>query len=191
MGRVKRESGSSTSEANHGVTKLKKSRRITVDSNHEQQQVPEVDDEDEQQQVEEEENEVVLRRSLRSKYLAVKNLLSGGMEDISEADVDVFKSIINQVETLHQKVQKPREQVADAEALLDITSSFVKSVKAQKNDGVTPSDFVTCLFRDFGRQGEVAGSAAGAKNLILWKDIGLAVSHISEKALDVPPCLGL
>ncbi|KNA11680.1 hypothetical protein SOVF_133050 [Spinacia oleracea] len=37
---------------------------------------------------------------------------------------------------------KPYEQVADAEALFDITSGFVKSVKKQKKyDGVTPSEF--------------------------------------------------
>jgi len=27
----------------------------------------------------------------------------GGMEEMSEADLDVFKNIINEVETLHQK----------------------------------------------------------------------------------------
>lgn len=174
MGRVKREPGSSSaSDANTGVRELR-SRRVAIDSGP-----PCSNSNDEQQEeVDEEENEVVVRRSIRSRYLAVKNLLSGGMEDMSEADLDMFKNIINEVEHLHQKVQRPREQVADAEALLDITSSFVKSVKAHKNDGVTPSDFVTCLLRDFGRQGNVASSADGTRSLILWKDIGVAVSQI-------------
>lgn len=71
--------------------------------------------------------------------------------------------------------------MADAEALMDITSSFLKSVKAQKNEGVTPSDFVSCLFRDFGRQGRATSSVDNSSDLVLWKDIGLAVSHIFRK----------
>ncbi|GMH18731.1 hypothetical protein Nepgr_020572 [Nepenthes gracilis] len=97
--------------------------------------------------------DVVERRALRCRYLAVKNLISGEREDITRPDSDKFKSIINEVESMHQKVQAPREQVADAEALLDITNSLVTSVKALKNDGITPSNFVTCLLRDWGQQG--------------------------------------
>ncbi|XP_021845236.1 non-structural maintenance of chromosomes element 4 homolog A isoform X1 [Spinacia oleracea] len=134
---------------------------------------------------EEEEDEVVVRRNLRSKYLAVKNLLSGGA-----ADSDKFKAMIDEVESLHKKVRKPREQVADAEALFDITSSFVKSVKAQKNEGVTPSDFVSCLLKDYGRQGRATSSIDDSGNSIIWKDIGLAVSHIFRKGTGCSTMLG-
>lgn len=82
------------------------------------------------------------------------------------------------MEDLHKLVQKPREQVADAEALLDITNSLVASVKAHGHDGITPSDFVNGLLRDFGRQDGPSTSADGSRNLIAWKDIGVAVSHI-------------
>lgn len=75
-------------------------------------------------------------------------------------------------------MQKPREQVADAEALLDITNSLVASVKAHGHDGITPSDIVNGLLRDFGRQDGPSTSADGSRNLIAWKDIGVAVSHI-------------
>lgn len=188
MARVKKEPGSSSSNGANvaGVRELR-SRRAAIDekeSTEQQQQQPQ------QQQGEEEENEVVLRRNLRFRYLAVKNLLSGEREDLSEADLDRFKTIINEVESLHQKVQKPREQVADAEALLDITSSFLKSVKAQKNDGVTPSDFIACLQRDFGCEHRASSNADGARNLILWKDIGLAVSHIFRKGTGCCTMLG-
>ncbi|XP_021770378.1 non-structural maintenance of chromosomes element 4 homolog A-like [Chenopodium quinoa] len=140
---------------------------------------------------EEEEDEVVVRRNLRFRYLAVKNLLSGGADDLSRPDSDRFKTMIDEVESLHKKVRKPREQVADAEALYDITSSFVKTVRAQKNEGVTPSDFVSCLLRDFGHQGGgAAGSLDGSGNMILWKDIGLAVSHIFRKGTGCCTMLG-
>ncbi|KNA05866.1 hypothetical protein SOVF_186220 isoform B [Spinacia oleracea] len=139
---------------------------------------------------EDEEDEVVVRRNLRSKYLAVKNLLSSGAEDSLRTDSDKFKAMFDEVESLHKKVSKPREQVADAEALFDITSSFVKSVKAQKNEGLTPSDFVSCLLKDYGRQGRATSSADDSGNSIIWKDIGLAVSHIFRKGTGCSTMLG-
>lgn len=124
------------------------------------------------------------RRLLRSRYLAVKSLICDERDDISKADSKKFASIINEVESLHHLVQKPREQVADAEALLDITSTLVTSVKAQKNEGITPSDFVTCILRDFGQQ-VGASSSTGTEdggNSVAWKEIGLAVSHVFGRA---------
>ncbi|KAK6124621.1 hypothetical protein DH2020_041635 [Rehmannia glutinosa] len=95
----------------------------------------------------------VERRVLRSKYLRFKNRISDERDDMSKVDSDKFKSMIEEVDSLHQLVQKPREQVADAEALFDITNTLVSSVKAYNNEGVTPSDFVSCLLRDFGQEG--------------------------------------
>jgi len=77
MRRVKREPGSNSArDSNTGVRELR-SRRIAVDSslpcsasNHDEQQ-------EAGQEVDDEENEVAVRRSIRSRYLAVKNLLSG------------------------------------------------------------------------------------------------------------------
>lgn len=79
-------------------------------------------------------------------------------------------------------VQKPREQVADAEALLDITSTLVSSVKAHGNEGITPSDLVNSLVRDFGRQGGASSSTEDGNNSVSWNDIGLAVSHVFRRA---------
>lgn len=70
-------------------------------------------------------------------------------------------------------VQRPREQVADAEALLDITSTLMSSVKAHCNDGITPFEYVACLIRDFGGQGG---------DSIDWKKIGLEVAHAFKRA---------
>ncbi|KAL8096706.1 non-structural maintenance of chromosomes element 4 homolog A-like [Apium graveolens] len=119
------------------------------------------------------EDGVKRRRVLRSRYLAVKNLISDERDDISRVDSDKFNSIINEVESLHLLVQKPREQVADAEALLNITSTLMTSVKAHCNEGITPSDYVACLVRDFGVEG-------GAS--IDWKKVGLDVPHAFKRA---------
>lgn len=113
---------------------------------------------------------VIERRVLRSRYLAVKTFIDDDGEDLSRADSEKFKSIINEVEILHQLVQKPREQVADAESLLDISNSLLNSVKAHNNEGLSPSDFITCLLRDF-------GSTGSARDTVVWKDVGSAVSH--------------
>ncbi|KAF8403899.1 hypothetical protein HHK36_012005 [Tetracentron sinense] len=123
------------------------------------------------------------RRVIRSRYLAVKNLINDEKEDISRLESDKFKSIISEVENLHQLVQKPREQVADAEALLDIANTLVASVKLYSNEGVSvnPSDFITCLLRDFGQQDGGGLCTENACNSVVWRDIGLAVSHIFRK----------
>ncbi|KAG8646842.1 non-structural maintenance of chromosomes element 4 homolog A isoform X2 [Manihot esculenta] len=116
--------------------------------------------------------------ALRSRYLAVKNLIIDEREDIGKVDSDKFHSIFHEVESLHQLVQKPREQVADAEALLDITKSLVTFVKAQGNDGITASDFITCLLKDFGQQDGPTSSAESGRDIMDWKNIGVAVSDI-------------
>ena len=79
-------------------------------------------------------------------------------------------------------VQNPREQVADAAALLDLANTLVGSVKSLMNEGVSPSEFVSCLINEFG-QGR--SSQEGARNLIIWTELGLAVSPIFMK---IPGC---
>ncbi|KAK1307502.1 hypothetical protein QJS10_CPA10g00091 [Acorus calamus] len=123
---------------------------------------------------------VTERRVIRSRYLNLKSVINDERDDIFKADTDTFKSIISEVENLHQLVQNPREQVADAEALLDIANSLVTSVKSQGNEGVSPSDFVTALLRNFGQQSE-----ENARERMSWMDVGTAVSHILKK---VPGC---
>ncbi|XP_075498867.1 non-structural maintenance of chromosomes element 4 homolog A-like isoform X2 [Primulina tabacum] len=74
-------------------------------------------------------------------------------------------------------VSKPREQVADAETLLGLTSSLVASVKTHTSEGVTPAEFLSCLIREFGRRKSIKG-IAGAEPIISWKNIGDLVSSI-------------
>jgi len=121
------------------------------------------------------------RRMLRSRYLAMKNLISDERDEMARADLDKFTAIISQVESLHELVQKPREQIADAEALLDIASTLVTSVRSQSSEGITPSDFITALLKKFGQQGTSEDEAA----LLRWDDLGLSVSHAFRP---VPGC---
>ncbi|XP_050367561.1 non-structural maintenance of chromosomes element 4 homolog A-like [Argentina anserina] len=115
------------------------------------------------------------RRALRSGYNEILNLISEKRNELLRPESEKFGVIIGRVEKLHELVQKPREQVADAEALLDITNTLVTSVKSQSSAGITPSDFITCMIRDFGQLRD--GNAS-----IRWKDIGLGVAPIFKRA---------
>lgn len=123
--------------------------------------------------------DTVQRRVLRSKYLAVLSKIQDQRDDLTRVDSKKFDTILKEVQNLHRDVQKPREQVVDAEALLDITSTLVTSVKSQSNEGVTPTDFVSCLLTMFGESNSSRLSSQGNNNaqmLINWKGVGLAVS---------------
>ncbi|BFG33479.1 hypothetical protein CerSpe_197530 [Prunus speciosa] len=128
------------------------------------------------------EQDSVQRRTLRSDYLAVKNLISEKRDDLMCPESERFCLIINKVEKLHEQVQKPREQVADAEALLDITNTLWTSVKSQSSAGISPSDFVTCVLNNFKQLNSSLASQEDAPVSIKWKDIGLAVSPIFKRA---------
>ncbi|WMV52876.1 hypothetical protein MTR67_046261 [Solanum verrucosum] len=129
-----------------------------------------------------EEETILGRRVLRSHYLNFKNRISDERDNISTVDSDRFKSIIEEVERLHQQVQKPREQVADAEALLDITNTLVTTVKAHSDGGVTPSDFVSCLLRDFCQEGGSSRRTEEDGNSVHWYNVGRVVSHVFRGA---------
>jgi len=76
-------------------------------------------------------------------------------------------------------VTTPREQVADAQALLDITKSLAASVKAHSSGGLAPSTFVTHILEKFGQGGGTSTSREDcSRNSIAWQDIGIAVSSI-------------
>lgn len=65
---------------------------------------------------------------------------------------------------MYVPVKKPREQVADAEALLDFTRTLVGSVKSLVNEGITPSHFVSSLLKYYHQPS------------FNWQKLGLAVS---------------
>lgn len=83
--------------------------------------------------------------------------------------------------SFHIAVQRPREQIADAEALLGIASTLVTSVRSQSSEGITPSDFITALLKKFGHRGTPDDESV----LLRWGDLGLSVSHIFRP---VPGC---
>ncbi|CAF2097690.1 hypothetical protein BRARA_E01645 [Brassica rapa] len=121
----------------------------------------------------EEEQRISDRRILRSQYLALIHKISDSKDDLTRVDSDKFSRIFSEFENLHQKVQKPREQVADAEAFLDIANTIMSSVKSHSANGVSPADFVNALVNGFGQAS--LGVDETSPVSIKWKDLGLAV----------------
>ncbi|XP_022558241.2 non-structural maintenance of chromosomes element 4 homolog A-like, partial [Brassica napus] len=120
-----------------------------------------------------EEQGIYERRILRSQYLALIHKISDSKDDLTRVDSDKFSRIFSEFENLHQKVQKPREQVADAEAFLDIANTIMSSVKSHSTNGVSPAEFVNALVNGFGQTS--LGVDETAPVSIKWKDLGLAV----------------
>ncbi|ESQ30363.1 hypothetical protein EUTSA_v10011541mg [Eutrema salsugineum] len=125
--------------------------------------------------IQEEEQGISDRRILRSQYLALINKISDSKDDLTRVDSDKFSRIFSEFENLHQKVQKPREQVADAEAFLDIANTIMSSVKSQSANGVSPAEFVNALVNGFGQASLGIDADETAPVSLKWKDLGLAV----------------
>ncbi|PNY14365.1 non-structural maintenance of chromosome element 4-like protein [Trifolium pratense] len=109
------------------------------------------------------------RRIIRSEFLKLKSLINEKKDDLMNTDSDKFDSILHEFDKLHDKVKRPREQVADAEALLDLTHNLLGSVKSLVNEGVTPSQFVSSLLKHY---------AHPPNTSIHWQKLGIAVSPI-------------
>ncbi|KAG5566207.1 hypothetical protein RHGRI_001969 [Rhododendron griersonianum] len=137
------------------------------------------------------------RRLVRSKYTVIKKVINGGStfiqlascfrfpfefpenrEDISSVDSEKFNVIISKVEDLHRHVEKPREQVADGEALLDLAKIVKSSAKSYASGEVTPSDFISSLLRNYTKTKGRQETSEPALNSIFLKEIGFAVSPI-------------
>ncbi|KAK4441506.1 protein NRT1/ PTR FAMILY 7.1 [Sesamum alatum] len=139
---------------------------------------------EEQKESTQEDEPVSKRRSIRSHYREIGNRIDEGKDEIASGDLDKFMAIMNEFENMHQHVNKPREQVADAEALLGLTSTLVASVKTHTSGNVTPAELVSCLIRDFGQKVIMKRSSEISPS-VSWQNIGYLVSPIF---MNVPGC---
>ncbi|KAL3620439.1 hypothetical protein CASFOL_035351 [Castilleja foliolosa] len=128
---------------------------------------------------------VSVGRTIRSYYRQIENRINEEKDEISNVDSDHFMAIMNEVDNMHQHVNNPREQVADAEALLGLTSHLVASVKTHTVGSVIPAEFVSCLIRDFGQQNSMKRPLNVSRN-VSWQNIGSLVMPIFMSA---PLCM--
>lgn len=66
--------------------------------------------------------------------------------------------------------------MADAETMLQLTNTLLASVQSHLKGAVTPSQFISCFLKDYGRQ---AGKRCkNAREMLPWKEIGSVVSPV-------------
>ncbi|CAL5013432.1 unnamed protein product [Urochloa decumbens] len=112
------------------------------------------------------------RAALRSQYAAARDAIRDLKDDPA---LGQFEAAMDRIEKLHEKVQRPLEQLADSEALLDLADALVSSTKAENRDGPTPSEFVAALLRRFG---VTPTPLHDANEPFSWSSLGSAVSPL-------------
>lgn len=88
------------------------------------------------------------------------------------------------IQNVKNSANSPLEHVADAEALLGITSQVADSVRSLSREGITPAEFVSSFIRRFGqkkRSKDPSDSSYG----VLWQHIG---SSVSSMFMSGPSC---
>ncbi|XP_076897421.1 non-structural maintenance of chromosomes element 4 homolog A-like [Bidens hawaiensis] len=115
------------------------------------------------------------RRVLRHSYLSIQNLIRDKKDEISAVSSKRFLSIIDEVDGMHHLVNKPREQVSDAEVLRDLADTLVTSIRVHSTGNVNPSVFVSSLITRFGKKRKIGITESVG---IRWKDIGLQASSL-------------
>eukprot|EP00249_Psilotum_nudum_P019284 c27179_g1_i3 orf=522-1322(+) len=126
------------------------------------------------------------RRSIRAQYRALKGDITVGKEVFTRLDSEKFDHVISSVENLHNLVRRPREQTADAEALLGITSTFLASVKdACRTGGISSAEFVTGIVHNFGTGmlGDMNTDNYTVVSNVNWKSLG---AHACAVFYDAP-----
>ncbi|CAO2173354.1 unnamed protein product [Urochloa humidicola] len=87
------------------------------------------------------------RAALRSQYAAARDATRELKDDPA---LGKFDAAMDRIEKLGRWLLfRPLEQLADAEALLDLAEVLISSAKVENRDGPTPSEFVAALLRKF------------------------------------------
>ncbi|XP_027769826.1 non-structural maintenance of chromosomes element 4 homolog A-like [Solanum pennellii] len=97
-----------------------------------------------------------------------------GKDDIGSVNSQKFNKIMKEIESSHNEVKNPREQIADAETLFDLAKTLVSSVRSHSTDGITLNMFISSLLGVFGTRSPKRHSRG--ENTLSWKKIGRSVS---------------
>lgn len=125
------------------------------------------------------------RRVLRSHYRRLKASIADGKDG---RDGNNLNDIVSRVDDLYILVHRPREQIADAEALLDITEAFLNSVKeSRKGNSIKAADLVSAIIQNFGK---ATGIDDDGTTQLDWVTIGLEANAIFHDAQGMHTMLG-
>ncbi|KAH7441290.1 hypothetical protein KP509_03G032300 [Ceratopteris richardii] len=128
------------------------------------------------------------RRLLRSHYRRLKASIAEGKDTLFREDASSFNEIVSRADDLYSLVQRPREQVADAEALLQISEAFLSSIKEiRRGNTVKASDFVSGILRNFREPTDLASDQSIALD---WRTLGSEANFIFHDAPGIHTMLG-
>uniref|UniRef100_A0A0D9X9M8 Non-structural maintenance of chromosomes element 4 n=1 Tax=Leersia perrieri TaxID=77586 RepID=A0A0D9X9M8_9ORYZ len=114
----------------------------------------------------------------RSPPLGARARRSGRRSGRTEKDGAGMRRLgvaMGEIERLHHKVQRPKEQVADGEALLELVNALAVSAKSEKKDGPTPSQFVTSLLTKFGVRASIVDDSIESFS---WSNLSVVASPL-------------
>ncbi|XP_059286721.1 non-structural maintenance of chromosomes element 4 homolog B-like [Lycium ferocissimum] len=138
-----------------------------------------------------------LRRSVRLQYSVIRTIIDEKKCEIGAAGSNKFNVVLSGVDDLYRNVKRPREQVADAEALLGLTNTVVESLELRPNCSISPSMFVSWLLKGYGiRKG---CSKDATQNLVIgksqktvnWEKIGADASLVFMEGKGCRTMLGV
>ncbi|KAM0946045.1 putative Nse4/EID family protein [Dioscorea sansibarensis] len=103
-----------------------------------------------------------------------------------KGSLEKFWPVMTHVESLYKMVQKPREQVADVVALLDIANKLVTLVRSRTDGELTLTVFLTSLIKNSGNR--YGGSHLGnIPNTKIWVDVGLMETAVTPTMVSLIP----
>lgn len=152
-----------------------------------------VGDDDDGERPSSREDENAERRTLRANYRELQHTIQAEKEEIGSADSRKFRELVSALNDYHERVRKPREQIVDAEAVLDVTRFFVDSVKdARRRTGTTPATFVGHIIRRFSLRTANRGRDRddNAPAVIDWGRLGIASCGLFKVAPGLSSMLG-
>ncbi|XP_015160090.1 non-structural maintenance of chromosomes element 4 homolog A-like [Solanum tuberosum] len=138
-----------------------------------------------------------LRRSVRLQYSLIRTIVDETRCELGAAGSNKFNIVLNSVQDLYLNVKRPREQVADAEALLGLTNTVVESLQLRPNCSISPSIFISWLLQVYGlRKGRsknamehfIIGKSLKTVN---WEKIGADASLVFMEGKGCKTMLGV
>ncbi|KAG0565479.1 hypothetical protein M758_8G189000 [Ceratodon purpureus] len=127
------------------------------------------------------------RKVLRSKYRELKQSIAEDDEELGRLDSNRFHELVDKMDDLSKEVMKPREQIADAEAVANLASKLLGNVRGMiRRSGTSPSAFVTAILAKFGNRTAVDGEVVEVQ----WGELGLEAIGFMREAPGVCTMLG-
>ncbi|KAI8468081.1 MAG: Nse4 C-terminal-domain-containing protein [Monoraphidium minutum] len=131
----------------------------------------------------------VERRVLRQEYRKLFSDVLDGKEQLEDAGSGALQAMLDKVELLRNKVEKPREHAVDADVLCHLTERGLSMVSRghAANQGRTPAAFIAMLRHAYAGD---AASRADAAESMAWHRLGEAAAPFLAPAPGVGCMLG-